>query len=169
MFKAVQIDRYFILNLAPCDASFLCLEWFKNENLLTKTIVMLFSPLHAGSKDKNKMSEMLIFFLFVLHVVCLFFFTVSRTLSYLPHVKDTFTNINNRQVIITKRKYLYMHSLFKTQRKKKQNLRSNLLGTRAGCSHDLFSGEEKRRFFFFFLENQVPEEQANEFKILLTP
>ena len=81
-------------------------------------------------------------------------------------MKDTFTNINNREVIITKRKYVYMHSLFKTRRKKKQNLRSNLLGTRAGCSHDLLSGEEKRHVFF--LENQVPEEQANEFKILLT-
>ena len=73
MLKAVQIVRYFIPNLAPCNASFLCLEWFKNENLLTKNIVMLFSPLHVGSKDKNKMLT-LIFFLFVLHVVCLHFF-----------------------------------------------------------------------------------------------
>ena len=72
MLKAVQIVRYFIPNLAPYDASFLCLEWFKNGNLLTKTIVILFSPLHVGSKDKNKMLT-LIFFC-VLHVVCLFFY-----------------------------------------------------------------------------------------------
>ena len=31
----------------------------------------------------------------------------------------------------------------------------------------VFSGEEKKNMFF--LENQVPEEQANEFEILLTP
>ena len=73
MLKAVQIVRYFIPNLAPCNASFLCLEWFKNENLLTNGIVMLFSALRVGSKDKNKMLT-LIFFLFVLHVVCLFGF-----------------------------------------------------------------------------------------------
>ena len=73
MLKAVQIVRYFIPNLAPCNASFLCLEWFKNENLLTKNIVMLFSPLHVGSKDKSQMLT-LIFFLFVLHVVFCFFF-----------------------------------------------------------------------------------------------
>ena len=72
MLKAVQIVRYFIPNLAPCNASFLCLEWFKNENLLTKNMVILFSPIHIGSKDKNKMLTF-IFFLFVLHVVCLFF------------------------------------------------------------------------------------------------
>ena len=72
MLKAVQIVRFFISNLAPCNASFLCLEWFKNENLLTKNMVILFSPIHIGSKDKNKMLT-LIFFLFVLHVVCLFF------------------------------------------------------------------------------------------------
>ena len=71
MLKAVQIVRYFIPNLAPCNASFLCLEWFKNENLLTKNIVMLFSPLHVGSKDKNKMLT-LIFFLFVSHVFIFF-------------------------------------------------------------------------------------------------
>ena len=69
MLKAVQIVRYFIPNLAPYNASFLCLEWFKNENLLTNNIVMLFSPLRVGSKHKNKMLT-LIFFLFVLHVVC---------------------------------------------------------------------------------------------------
>ena len=86
MFKAVQIDRYFIPKLAPCDASFLCLEWFKNENLLTKTIVMLFSPLHVGSKDKNKMSETLIFFLFVLHVVCLFFFLLQAEPFFIYHI-----------------------------------------------------------------------------------
>ena len=68
--KAVQIVRCFIPNLAPCDiASFLCLELFKNKNLLTKTIVILFSPLHVGSKDKKMLT--LISFLFVLHVVCL--------------------------------------------------------------------------------------------------
>ena len=76
MLKAVQIVRYFIPNLAPCNASFLCLEWFKNENLLTKNIVMLFSSLHVGAKDKNKMLT-LIFFLFVLHVACLFFFFLT--------------------------------------------------------------------------------------------
>ena len=94
MVKAVQIVRYFIPNLASCNASFLCLGWFKNENLLTKKIVM-FSPLHVGSKDKNKMLT-LIFFLFVLHVVCLFFFTASRTLFCSPNMQDTFTNINNQ-------------------------------------------------------------------------
>ena len=73
MLKAVQIVHYFIPNLASCNASFLCLEWFKNENLPTKNIVMLFNPLQVGSKDKNKML-MLIFFLFVLHVVCIFFY-----------------------------------------------------------------------------------------------
>ena len=100
MLKAVQIVRYFIPNLAPCNASFLCLEWFKNENLLTKNIVMLFSPLHVGSKDKNKMLT-LIFFLFVLHVVCLhFIITASRTLFCSPNMRDTFKNINNREIII---------------------------------------------------------------------
>lgn len=107
-------------------------------------------------KIKIKCQKCLFSFCLCCMLFVSFFFTVSRTLSYLPHVKDTFTNINNRQVIITKRKYLYMHSLFKTQRKKKQNLRSNLLGTRAGCSHDLFSGEEKRRFFFFFSGKSGP-------------
>ena len=52
MLKAVRIVRYFIPNLAPYDASSLCLERFKNGNLLSKTTVM-FSPLHVGSKDKN--------------------------------------------------------------------------------------------------------------------
>ena len=98
MLKAVQIVRYFIPNLAPCNASFLCLEWFKNENLLTKNIVMLFSPLHVGSKDKNKMLT-LIFFLFVLHVFYLFS-TASRTLFCSPNMQDTFTNINNREILI---------------------------------------------------------------------
>ena len=64
MLKAVQIVRYFNPNLAPCNASFLCLEWFKNENLLTKNIFMSFSPLYVGAKDKNKMLT-LIFFLFL--------------------------------------------------------------------------------------------------------
>ena len=101
VFKAVQIDRYFIPNLAPCYASFLCLEWFKNENLLTKTIVMLFSPLHVGSKDKNKMLETLIFFLFVLHVVCLFFFYCKQNpFLFTTYIWKTFTNINNREIII---------------------------------------------------------------------
>ena len=92
MLKAVQIVRYFIPNLAPCNASFLCLEWFKNENLLTKNIVMLFSPLHVGSKDKSQMLT-LIFFLFVLHVVCLFFFffTAEKTLFCSPNMQGTFT------------------------------------------------------------------------------
>ena len=98
MLKAVQIVRYFIPNLAPCNASFLCLEWFKNENLPTKNTVMLFNPLQLGSKDKNKML-MLIFFLFVLHVVCIFF-TASRTLFDSPNMQDTFININYREIII---------------------------------------------------------------------
>ena len=96
MLKDVQIVRYFIPNLAP----FLCLEWFKNENLLIKNMVILFSPLHVGSKDKNKILT-LIFFLFVLHVVCLFFFfTASRTLFCSPNMQDTFTNINNPEIVI---------------------------------------------------------------------
>ena len=99
MLKAVQIVRYFIPNLAPCKASFLCLEWFKNENLLTKNMVILFSPLHVGSKDKNKILT-LIFSLFVLHVVCLFFFTASRTPFCSPNMQDTFTNINNPEIVI---------------------------------------------------------------------
>ena len=50
-------------NLAPCNASFLCLEWFKNQNLLTKNIFMSFSPLYVGAKDKNKMLTLIFFFL----------------------------------------------------------------------------------------------------------
>ena len=89
MLKAVQIVRYFIPNLAPCNASFLCLEYSEYS--------ILFSPLHVGSKDKNQMLT-LIFFLFVLHVVGLFF-TASRTLFCSPNTQDTFTNINNREII----------------------------------------------------------------------
>ena len=65
--KAVQIVHCFIPNLAPCDiASFLCLE-FNNKNLLMKTIVTLFSPLHVGSKRKNVNA----YFVFVCVACCL--------------------------------------------------------------------------------------------------
>ena len=99
MLKAVQIVRYFIPNLAPCNASFLCLEWFKNENLLTKNIVMLFSPLHVGSKDKSQML-MLIFFLFVLHVVFFLFFFLLQKKPFFVHQICKALSLSERLSII---------------------------------------------------------------------
>ena len=99
MLKAVQIVRYFTPNVAPCNSSFLCLEWFENKNLLTKNIVMLFSPLRVGSKDNDKLL-VLILCLFVLYVVCLFFFNASRTLFCSPNMQDTITNISNREIFL---------------------------------------------------------------------
>ena len=80
MLKAVQIVRYFIPNLAPCNASFLCLEYSEYSTL--------FSPLHVGSKDKKKMLT-LIFFLFVLHVVVVFFFLLRAVPFFVHQIRKT--------------------------------------------------------------------------------
>ena len=55
-------------------------------------------PLHVDSKDENK-NVNAYFFLFVLHVVCLFF-TASTTLFCSPNMQDTFTNINHLLSVI---------------------------------------------------------------------